>query len=66
MCLWEFVLVSTLGRLFGTVLLSVIGSSVRNHQKGPLLVVLGIVAIILILTYFYREKWLDILKRKRC
>lgn len=66
MCLWEFVLVSTLGRLFGTVLLSVIGSSVRNHQKGPLLVVLGIVAIILILTYFYREKWLEILKRKRC
>jgi uncharacterized membrane protein YdjX (TVP38/TMEM64 family) len=66
MCLWEFILISTFGRLFGTVLLSVIGSFVRNHQKGPLLIVLGIVAIILILTYFYREKWLEILKRKRC
>jgi uncharacterized membrane protein YdjX (TVP38/TMEM64 family) len=50
MCLWEFILISTFGRLFGTVLLSVIGSFVRNHQKGPLLIVLGIVAIILILT----------------
>ena len=64
MSLLEFVLVSTVGRLFGTVLLSVIGSLVRNDQKVPLLIILGIVAIILILAYFYREKWLEMLRRK--
>jgi uncharacterized membrane protein YdjX (TVP38/TMEM64 family) len=60
----EFILVSTFGRLFGTVLLSVIGSFVRNHQKIPLMIILGIVAIILILAYFYRDRWLEMLKRK--
>jgi len=62
---WEFILISTFGRLFGTVLLSVIGSFVRNNQRVPLLVILGIVAIILILAYFYRDRWLEMLKRKR-
>jgi uncharacterized membrane protein YdjX (TVP38/TMEM64 family) len=61
---WEFVLISTFGRLFGTVLLSLIGSFVRNHQRVPLLVILGIVAILLILAYFYRDKWLEKLKGK--
>lgn len=60
----EFILVSTFGRLFGTVLLSVIGSFVRNHQKVPLLIILGIAAILLILAYFYRDRWLEMLKRK--
>jgi uncharacterized membrane protein YdjX (TVP38/TMEM64 family) len=61
---WEFILISTFGRLFGTVLLSVIGSFVRNNQRVPLLIILGIVAIILILAYFYRDRWLEMLKRK--
>jgi uncharacterized membrane protein YdjX (TVP38/TMEM64 family) len=61
---WEFILISTIGRLFGTLLLSVIGSFVRNNQRVPLLVILGIVAIILILAYFYRDRWLEMLKRK--
>jgi uncharacterized membrane protein YdjX (TVP38/TMEM64 family) len=64
MSLLEFVLVSTFGRLFGTILLSVIGSFIHNHQRVPLLIVLGIVTIILVLAYFYREKWLEMLKRK--
>jgi uncharacterized membrane protein YdjX (TVP38/TMEM64 family) len=62
---WEFILISTFGRLFGTVLLSVMGSFVRNNQRVPLLIILGIVAIILILAYFYRDRWLELLKRKR-
>ena len=62
---WEFILISTFGRLFGTVLLSVIGSFVRNNQRVPLLIILGTVAIILILAYFYRDRWLEILKRRR-
>jgi uncharacterized membrane protein YdjX (TVP38/TMEM64 family) len=62
---WEFIIISTFGRLFGTVLLSLIGSFVRNHQRVPLLVILGILAIILILAYFYRDRWLEMLKRKR-
>lgn len=62
---WEFIFISTFGRLMGTILLSVIGSFVRNHQKVPLMIILGVVAIIFILAYFYREKWLEMLKRGR-
>jgi uncharacterized membrane protein YdjX (TVP38/TMEM64 family) len=56
MNVWTFVVVSTAGWLFGIILLSVSGSSVRKNQGLVLLVLLGIVSIVLLLAYFYRGR----------
>lgn len=65
MRLWTFLVVSTLGRLFGTILLSVSGDFARNGQFGMLFIVLGISGILVLIAFLYREKWLDILKHKK-
>lgn len=73
MKIWTFMAVSTAGRLFGTILLSVSGSSVRNNQRVVFLAILVIVGIIFLFAYFYRgrltnmaggKKSMDIGKRK--
>jgi len=56
MNVWTFIVVSTIGRLFGTILLSVSGSSVRNDQVMVLLALSVIVGIIFLLVYFYRRR----------
>lgn len=56
MNVWTFIVVSTIGRLFGTILLSVSGSSVRNDQVVVLLALSVIVGIIFLLVYFYRRR----------
>jgi uncharacterized membrane protein YdjX (TVP38/TMEM64 family) len=60
-----FLVVSSVGRLLGTVLLSVSGSCARNGQYEMLFIVLGISGILVLVAYLYREKWLDMLKRKK-
>lgn len=60
-----FLVVSTTGRLFGTIMLSVGGSCVRNDQMAALYAIIGLTAVILILTYFFREKLLKALRKKR-
>ena len=60
MNIWTFVVVSTVGRLFGTILLSVSGSSMRNDQVTVLLAVLVIIGIISLLVYFYRGRLMKI------
>jgi uncharacterized membrane protein YdjX (TVP38/TMEM64 family) len=59
-----FLLISTIGRLFGTILLSVTGSYVRNNQFSMLFIILGIGGLFLLLAYFYRDHWLAKVKRK--
>jgi len=56
MNVWTFIVVSTVGRLFGTILLSVSGSSVRNDQVMVFLTLLVVVGIISLLVYFYRRR----------
>ncbi len=56
MNIWTFIVVSTAGRLFGTILLSVSGSSVRNDRIVVLFVLLVIIGIISLLVYFYRGR----------
>ena len=65
MTVWTFLVVSTVGRLLGTVLLSVCGDCARNDQYGLLIVVLAVSGILVLVTYLYREKWLEMLKRKK-
>lgn len=60
-----FLAVSTVGRLFGTIMLSVGGSCVRNDQMQGLYTVIGVTVVILILTYLYRDKLLNKLRKKR-
>jgi len=61
---WTFLVISTVGRLLGTMLLSVSGSCARNNQYGALLIIAGVSCIFIIVVYFYRDKWLEILKSK--
>lgn len=64
MITWHFLVISTTGRIFGTLLLSVSGSCARNNQYAGLLIIAGISCIFIIVAYFYRDRWLDILKKK--
>jgi len=59
-----FLIISTVGRLFGTILLSVFASSVRNDQHATVFIVAGISGILLLFSYVYRERLLVMLKAK--
>ncbi len=64
MKLWTFLIISTVGRLFGTILLSMSGSYARSDQYVALLVLLGAGGIFVVLAYFYRKRWIDVIRRK--
>ncbi len=61
---WTFLVISTVGRLFGTILLSAFGSFARNNEFLPLVGLLIITGLFLLVAYFYREKWLTKLRAK--
>ena len=61
---WHFLGISTVGRLLGTTLLSVSGSCARNNQYRELLFIAGVSCFLLVIAYFYRDKWLDSVKRR--
>ena len=54
----QFMIIATAGRLLGTILLSVAGSSVRSHQNGTLLIIAGICIMMALLAYFYKKRFL--------
>ncbi|MBP9020932.1 MAG: TVP38/TMEM64 family protein [Syntrophobacterales bacterium] len=60
-----FLLVSTTGRFFGTLLLSVGGSCLRNEQTKTLYAILAFTAVVLIIAYCYRNKLLKHLRKKQ-
>jgi uncharacterized membrane protein YdjX (TVP38/TMEM64 family) len=64
MITWHFLVISTTGRLLGTILLSVTGSCVRNNQYTGLVIIAVISCISAIVAYFYRDKWLEALKKR--
>ena len=61
----HFMLISTVGRLLGTILLSVAGSCSRNHNNKVLAIVLAVSAAAVALAFFYREKWIAILRERK-
>ena len=61
---WTFLIISTVGRLFGTIMLSVFGSFARNNEFWPLAALLVITGLCLFVAYFYREKWLEKIREK--
>ena len=60
-----FLIVSTIGRLFGTILLSVCGSYAHQHQYYALIIAFGVSGIFIILAYLYRERLLKTLRKKK-
>jgi uncharacterized membrane protein YdjX (TVP38/TMEM64 family) len=62
---WTFIIISSAGRLFGTMLLSITGSVARNEQYLLLAVILGMGIAIFVVTYYYHDKILEMLKRKK-
>jgi len=53
-----FLVISTAGRLLGTIMLSAFGSCARNNQFLPLAGLLAFTGCCLFVAYLYREKWL--------
>ena len=58
-----FIVISTVGRLLGTVSLSLMGSYARNKQYEGLAIVLIGCCVIVIVAYLYRDRLLSKLKR---
>ncbi len=63
MNIWIFIAVSTVGRLFGTILLSLTGDSVRTMRIVVLFIILGLVAVFYLLVYLYRRRLLEMTKK---
>jgi len=62
---WTFLIVSTVGRLFGTIILSICGSCARNSQYLALAIAFGLSGICLLFAYLYRDKLIDMLRHKK-
>jgi uncharacterized membrane protein YdjX (TVP38/TMEM64 family) len=62
---WTFLAISTIGRLFGTVLLSVSGGYARNNQYGALMMVFALSGVFILVGYLYREKLFELLKKEK-
>lgn len=60
-----FIAISTVGRIFGTMMLSVTGAFAINGQYIFLTVILVLGAAIFIAAYYYRDKIIDILKKRK-
>jgi uncharacterized membrane protein YdjX (TVP38/TMEM64 family) len=62
---WTFIIVSTIGRLLGTIMLSVTGAFASNGQYILLTVILSLGIVIFIAAYYYHDEILAFLKKKR-
>jgi uncharacterized membrane protein YdjX (TVP38/TMEM64 family) len=65
MNVWIFIAISTIGRLFGTILLSLTGDSVRTMRFAVLFIILGLVAIFYLFVYFYRDKLREMTRKHK-
>jgi uncharacterized membrane protein YdjX (TVP38/TMEM64 family) len=60
-----FLIISTAGRLMGTIMLSISGSYARNGQHAAMLVILGISALVSLAAWYYHEDLLRLVRRHR-
>ncbi len=60
-----FLLISTTGRLLGTILLTVSGSYARNDQYFTVLILAAVSCIAILTGILYREKFLAKVKRRK-
>jgi uncharacterized membrane protein YdjX (TVP38/TMEM64 family) len=59
-----FLIISTTGRLFGTILLSLCGHYARQNHFHALLIAIGISCLFILLAVLYRERLLEFLRKK--
>lgn len=52
----EFLLISTTGRLLGTVMLTLGGDFIRHHQYGRFSVLVGVALVVVLLAMAYKDK----------
>lgn len=62
----EFIAVSTVGRLFGTILLTLSGGFIEGGEYGKLLVLLGVAVAATVTAYFFRDRIEAFLKTLQC
>jgi uncharacterized membrane protein YdjX (TVP38/TMEM64 family) len=60
----SFIVISTIGRLLGTLLLTVQGNCVRNDQNWAFFIMVGISGLIFLVGYFFGQNWLNKLKER--
>jgi uncharacterized membrane protein YdjX (TVP38/TMEM64 family) len=60
-----FIAISTAGRILGTMMLSITGAFAINGQYISLTVILVLGAAIFIAAYYYRDKLIEILKKRK-
>ena len=65
MNIWTFIGISTVGRLFGTILLSVSGDSFRTMRIAVLLIIFGLVALFYLFVYLNRHRLLEMTKKQK-
>jgi uncharacterized membrane protein YdjX (TVP38/TMEM64 family) len=59
----EFLAISTVGRFLGTVLLTLGGSYIHNHQYKRFFVLVGVAIIIVFLSMVYKDKLESIFRK---
>lgn len=60
-----FIIISTAGRIFGTIMLSITGNVVRNGQYIALVVILVLGVATFIAAYYYHDKLIETLKKRK-
>jgi len=60
-----FIIISTAGRLFGTIMLSFMGSCAVNGQYTFLTVVFLVGIALFAVAYYYHDQLIELLKKKR-
>ncbi len=60
-----FLIISTSGRLLGTIMLSFCGAAARQQRYTAMLVIFGVSGVCLLLAFLYREKLLALLRKKK-
>lgn len=62
---WIFLIVCTAGRLLGTTMLSITGSSVRHEQYLLLACIAGVGIAFFVAAWYFRDNLLEVLKKKK-
>jgi uncharacterized membrane protein YdjX (TVP38/TMEM64 family) len=65
MHVFTFLVISCVGRIPGTLLLTMQGSSVRSEHYRAFFMVLGVVFLLIVLAVIYRDRMEKFLKGKR-
>lgn len=59
-----FLVIVIAGRFFWTLMLSMSGNFARNDQYISVLVIAAVSSVLAIIGYYYRDKWLKLLRRQ--